>query len=1122
MVKADIKRDYYADLELEPNADNNDVKKQFKKFALLYHPDRNPGKEADFAPKFQIIQSAHEVLCDPLERAKYDAARIKSGYSSRFATTPTRRSNMGPPRTSQTAYQPQPPPRRTHFAASAPFTAPRPSAARPVPPPSSTRPQFPTSSTTTPTSGANRYAPFAGAEGTPLSNSRADAQARADAWSRMKYPHEQPYHPVPPQPARESAFQSGRETSNNVPKASVPPVRPGYQEFSEQRPGPSTMPRTHSTYAPKRTGFAPSTPGGDEPPAHNNSAYSNVSQGNRPSAFRAQTVFGTPPRGQAPTARKPDPLGRFKQAQAEEFLDESSDRISTPYATAGGEKTYFSSMNLGRSASTREPQKKTEWNGSGHGKPNGGGSPGMAERHRSSSPIRRRPFSGTSSSSGGSLHPNVGGFRDESRPRSRESEEAKKAEHGSRSEMRFQTSPGSETSSSDSQEANDARSDRSWQASVGESVKERVRKSRRHPRKSDSRQGFDRGPEDTTSSRNHSKEVRQSSSNVHLPKDTGPPLEKTRSWHEHIGKCKGAQDVPDRMRWNPSVGVKNQQNGTTAGGTKTGNQDSGPEKDSPTMYGSEYFKSSSLWSSRWPFGPGNSKKPQSSSSAFTTPPYWAFPSTILPPNPASQQAPASFLFSSDTNQWYHYKNSANNLRTSSFTMPVDDSTFAGPPPAATNFRSNSSDNINTRFSPSEWSGKFTGNSNEYFTGPQTAGRKDAGSRSRTSPVRGRPHSRPPSPVKTQPAFTSQESLVNGAPKIPPPKDRPILPPSPGPAKFSPAEWTQHFKDPTWAGPPPPAPPSPGKRPQGMRTRAPSKSTTTRKNVPITTKLGATIVDDPGEDVVLGYSKARKDREGRSFSDGVHDDDNAMDIDSTPPQERNRSVDVNGQKEPRYVSVEPTRPERRAEDGPSKSTPIAPTKPSSISPVPSRSGPPPMSQTGTSHLNLGDLNNVEPLAAGNHGLKDLKDLASTLPFESRPSGNPPDQRSGPQRLELPRVPRAPTIPPAPTDLNDELISRYFTSMQAYFSEWNIFHKTMLAHFTSRQHQVQNELSPDWILQSPKGNEYKKYMSWIEEDMRVRQHWDIAWERHREAMKGFGGFREACVKMHIRNDHKNGPR
>ncbi|KAI7220020.1 hypothetical protein KC343_g8313, partial [Hortaea werneckii] len=64
MVKADVKHNYYADLELPTNCSLDDIKKQYRKLALLYHPDRNAGKEEEYVPRFQAIQTAHEILGD--------------------------------------------------------------------------------------------------------------------------------------------------------------------------------------------------------------------------------------------------------------------------------------------------------------------------------------------------------------------------------------------------------------------------------------------------------------------------------------------------------------------------------------------------------------------------------------------------------------------------------------------------------------------------------------------------------------------------------------------------------------------------------------------------------------------------------------------------------------------------------------------------------------------------------------------------------------------------------------------------------------------------------------------------------------------------------------------------
>ena len=58
------KRDYYEVLGLQKGASDNDIKKAFRKMAMKYHPDKNPGdKEAE--EKFKEINEAYAVLSDP-------------------------------------------------------------------------------------------------------------------------------------------------------------------------------------------------------------------------------------------------------------------------------------------------------------------------------------------------------------------------------------------------------------------------------------------------------------------------------------------------------------------------------------------------------------------------------------------------------------------------------------------------------------------------------------------------------------------------------------------------------------------------------------------------------------------------------------------------------------------------------------------------------------------------------------------------------------------------------------------------------------------------------------------------------------------------------------------------
>lgn len=65
------KRDYYEVLGVEKNATAEDIKKAYRKKAIQYHPDKNPGdKEAE--EKFKEAAEAYEVLSDPQKRQRYD------------------------------------------------------------------------------------------------------------------------------------------------------------------------------------------------------------------------------------------------------------------------------------------------------------------------------------------------------------------------------------------------------------------------------------------------------------------------------------------------------------------------------------------------------------------------------------------------------------------------------------------------------------------------------------------------------------------------------------------------------------------------------------------------------------------------------------------------------------------------------------------------------------------------------------------------------------------------------------------------------------------------------------------------------------------------------------------
>jgi curved DNA-binding protein len=76
-------KDYYKILGVERNASEEEIKRTYRKLALKYHPDRNPGDSAA-EEKFKEINEAYQVLSDTEKRAHYD--QLGDAYN-RYART---------------------------------------------------------------------------------------------------------------------------------------------------------------------------------------------------------------------------------------------------------------------------------------------------------------------------------------------------------------------------------------------------------------------------------------------------------------------------------------------------------------------------------------------------------------------------------------------------------------------------------------------------------------------------------------------------------------------------------------------------------------------------------------------------------------------------------------------------------------------------------------------------------------------------------------------------------------------------------------------------------------------------------------------------------------------------
>jgi curved DNA-binding protein len=84
-------KDYYRILDVPRNASDAEIKKAYRKLAMQYHPDRNPGKEKWANEKFKEINEAYGVLGDPQKRKQYDqfgtVGNIGDIFGSPFTTT---------------------------------------------------------------------------------------------------------------------------------------------------------------------------------------------------------------------------------------------------------------------------------------------------------------------------------------------------------------------------------------------------------------------------------------------------------------------------------------------------------------------------------------------------------------------------------------------------------------------------------------------------------------------------------------------------------------------------------------------------------------------------------------------------------------------------------------------------------------------------------------------------------------------------------------------------------------------------------------------------------------------------------------------------------------------------
>ncbi len=83
-------KDYYQVLGVPKNATEEQIKKAYRKLAMQYHPDRNPGKEQWANERFKEINEAFGVLGDPEKRKQYDQFGTAGNIGDIFGSPYTR------------------------------------------------------------------------------------------------------------------------------------------------------------------------------------------------------------------------------------------------------------------------------------------------------------------------------------------------------------------------------------------------------------------------------------------------------------------------------------------------------------------------------------------------------------------------------------------------------------------------------------------------------------------------------------------------------------------------------------------------------------------------------------------------------------------------------------------------------------------------------------------------------------------------------------------------------------------------------------------------------------------------------------------------------------------------
>ena len=405
-------------------------------------------------------------------------------------------------------------------------------------------------------------------------------------------------------------------------------------------------------------------------------------------------------------------------------------------------------------------------------------------------------------------------------------------------------------------------------------------------------------------------------------------------------------------------------------------------------------------------------------------------------------------------------------------------------------KSSSQSNMNGKFSADDWHNAFQGAS--FFSPTDQPRPTDSGSQSngQNAPQNG---------------FTSNSNSGTSSHDC----SRPTSQQKPTPfsdVKFSADDWAKQFQNLSWlmSDLDPSHKRTTGTQPARSPTKQPKSSTKVRS-----APQAASVATEAEE------AKTTVGREGRQSMNAGGGE--AMDVDED-----------SFVKQPVPASTKPANDDQR---------PASQPKPATSSDD--------KSKAGNDFFNFNKLRETDPFTNTNSGgIGNLADILSTLPFESRAKtakSTLGDIR--PRELNCPNPPKRPRVPalvPVSAGSTQQALprstwNRYVAEMNTYMREWNDFNRRMLRHFNARQEAIETGLAPGWISAvgdsariyidaqdgqagdgatevadtlvagTAKGG-YSAYLRGLEEDVRVRKHWDVASEMHQECIMQLGQIRE----------------